>query len=200
MHVDVPLTLAEELLLLTGDTGDQPLAWTLHYGVAGALLAELEMAGRLGYSAGGRVTVTDSGPTGDDELDAVLAEIADDKPRYLNNWVRELVSIERTGRLAGRLASHTDHRARRTELRSRVTGVLRELSSGDDRAQALGAIVGACGVATKVFPNLDRRRLKRRMAELSQGQRVAAAVRDAIGQARLRAWLPSWTDFIGPPC
>ena len=41
VHVDVPLTLAEELLLLTGDTGDQPLAWTLHYGVAGALLAEL---------------------------------------------------------------------------------------------------------------------------------------------------------------
>jgi hypothetical protein len=89
---------------------------------------------------------------------------------------------------------------RRTELRSRVTRVIREPSRADDRAQALAAIVGACGVATKVFPDLDRRRLKRRMAELSPGQRVAAAVRDAVGQARLRAWLPSWTDFIGLPC
>jgi hypothetical protein len=196
--VDVPLTLAEELLLLTGGTGDQPLAWTLHYGVAGALLAELQMAGRLGYSADRWVTVTDPGPTGDDELDAVLAEIADDRPRYLEYWARELVSIARTGRLAGRLADRIDHRARRTELRSRVARVIREPSRADDRAQALAAIIGACGVATKVFPNLDRRRLKRRMAELSQGQRVAAAVRDAIGQARLRAWLPSWTEFIGP--
>jgi hypothetical protein len=80
VRVDGPLTLAEQLLLLTGDTGDQPgdqpLAWALHYGVAGALLAELEMAGRLGYSADGRVTMTDPGPTRDDELDAVLAEIA----------------------------------------------------------------------------------------------------------------------------
>jgi hypothetical protein len=196
--VDVPLTLAEELLLLTGATGDQPLAWRLHYGVAGALLAELEMAGRLACSADGRVTVTDPGPTGDHELDAVLAEIADDKPRYLHYWVGELVSIQRTGRLTGRLVGRINHRVQRTELRSHVTRVLRELSRGDDRAEALVAIVGACGVATKAFPNLDRRTLKRRVAELSRGQRVAAAVRDAITRARLRAWLPEWTSFIGP--
>jgi hypothetical protein len=126
----------------------------------------------------------------------VLAEIATEGPCYLEYWVRELVSIRRTGRLAGRLADRSDYRARRTELRSRVTRTLQGLSSADDRARALAAIIGACGVAAKVFPNLDRRRLKRRMAELSPGQRVAAAVRDAIGQARLRDWLRSWADSI----
>ncbi|HEV2371634.1 MAG TPA: GPP34 family phosphoprotein [Streptosporangiaceae bacterium] len=196
--MDVPLTLAEELLLLTGDNGGKPLAWRLHYGVAGALLADLDMAGRLGYSPERWVTVTDAEPTGDDELDAVLAEIASDRPQSMEYWVRELVSVQRTGRLAGRLGDHSDHRAWRAQLRSRVTRTIQGLSSGDDRAECLGAIIGACGLAAKVFPNLDRRGLKRRMAELSSGQRVAAAVRDATGQARLRAWLPRWTDFIVP--
>ena len=199
--MDVPLTLAEELLLLSGGTGDHPLAWTLHYGVAGALLTELEMAGRLGYSEDQRVTVTDPRPTGSRELEAVLAEIAAARPRHLKYWARELVSIARTDRIAGRLAHrHVDHHARRTELRSRVTLVIREPSSADDRAEALAAIIGACGAAAEAFPDLDRRRLKRRVAELSQGRPVAAAVRDAIRQARLRAWLPNWTFFAGPPC
>jgi hypothetical protein len=74
--------------------------------------------------------------------------------------------------------------------------VLVKRSSDDDRALALGAIVGACGVAKKVFPNLDRHGLKQRVAELSARQPVAAGVRDAIGQARLRAWLPGWIDLI----
>ena len=132
-------------------------------------------------------------------MDIVLAAIAQWRPQYGDEWVRELASNKQTGRLAGRLASRSDHRVRRAELRSGVTRVLRERSSGDDRAHALVAIVGACGVATKVFPDLDRRRLKRRMAELSQGQRMAAAVRRAIEQARQRAGRPSWTDFIPFP-
>jgi hypothetical protein len=196
--VDGRLTLAEELLLLAGSAADQPLPWRLHYGVTGALLADLDLAGRLGLAADGRVTVTDNGPAGDDELDAVLAEIASDKPQRVEYWIRELGSVSRTGRLANRLARRGDLRAEQTELRSRVSRVLRELTGNDDRAQALAVILGACGLAAKVFPNLDRRRIKQRVAELARGQRVAGAVREAMGDARLRSWLPDPIDFILP--
>ena len=195
--MDGQLTLAEELLLLAGG-GDQPLPWRLHYGVAGALLADLDLAGRLGLSADGRVTVTDHGPTGDDELDAVLAEITNGKPGRLEYWIRELGSVSRTGRLADRLARRGDLRAQQTELRSRVSRVLRELAGNDDRAAALAVILGACRLAAKVFPTLDRRRIRQRIAELSRDQRVAGAARKAMGDAQLRAWLPDPLDFIFP--
>jgi hypothetical protein len=193
---DPPFTLAEDLLLLTGRDSDRPFAVTLHYGVAGALLADLQTAGRLGITQE-RVTVTDPAPTGDGELDAVLAEIANDKPRSRDYWVRELASMQRTSRLAGRLADRSGLRARRAGLRSRVTRVLLDQSTSDDRAQALGAIVAACALTKKVFPNVDRR-FRRRAAELSSVQPAAAGVRQAINQARLRAWLPGLADLFTP--
>jgi hypothetical protein len=195
VRVDLRLTLAEELLLLTGGTGDQPLPWKLHYGVAGALLAELELAGRICYS-GSLVMVTDPAPPGDDELDAVLAEIAgDEKPRRMEHWVEEFVSIQRTGRLAERLADRDDLSARRAELLSRVTRVVQGVSAGDDRVRALAAIAGACRIADEVLAGLDRRGIRRRMGALLKGQRTADSVRDAIWSARLGAWLPSFLDL-----
>jgi hypothetical protein len=193
--VDLPLTLAEELLLLAGDTGERPLPWKLHYGVAGALLTELELAGRIAYS-GRRVTVTDAGPCGDDELDAVLAEIAsDEKPQLMEHWVEAFVSVQRTGRLAGRLATRDDLGAQRADLLSRVTRAVQGSSAGDDRARALAAIVRACGMADTVLADLDFRGLKRRMAQLLKGQRTPDSVRDAIWSARLGAWLPGSLDL-----
>jgi len=193
----VDLPLAEELLLLAGRTGGQPLAWSLPYGVAGALLAELELAGRIGYSQDARVTVIDPAPTGDGELDAVLAEIAGARQHYMEYWVEEIASAERTARIAERLADRSSLCGRRAQLRSRVTGVLQGWSIGDDRAQILGALVNACGLAQQAFPDLGRRLLKRRMAEISRGQRVAAGVRDAIRWARFRGWIAGIVEL--PP-
>jgi hypothetical protein len=197
--VDLPLTLAEELLLLAGDTSDRPLPWKLHYGVAGALLTELELAGRIGYSGrwpGRWVIVTDAGPCGDDELDAVLAEIAsDEKPQLMEHWVEAFVSVQRTVRLAGRLAARDDLGAQRAELLSRVTRAVQGFSAGDDRAHALAAIVRASGIADTVLADLDLRGLRRRMAQLLKDQRTPDSVRDAIWSARLRAWLPGFLDL-----
>lgn len=85
--------LAEELAVLgcspTGSSLILPLQ--LDRGVAGALLADLAAASRIGYVPGGVVTITDRTATGRPVLDMVLQEIArqDRTPRA---WVSKLAS------------------------------------------------------------------------------------------------------------
>ena len=74
-----PLTLVEEIALLSLDdkTGAHLplLPEALGYGLAGAILADLEMAGRL-VTSGKVVEVRNSTPTGNSLLDPWLERIA----------------------------------------------------------------------------------------------------------------------------
>jgi hypothetical protein len=60
------------------------------------------------------------------------------------------------------------------------------------RTAALAALVAACGVSGKLFPNLGRDARKRRLAEISAGQWAASGVRNSIrpSNAASAAWLP----------
>jgi hypothetical protein len=85
------LTLAEELLLLALDDESgsvEPAAsGSLQYGLAGALLVELVIAGRLRLEGGGLV-VADGSPTGDAVLDEVIGRISrSGRPRDAEYWV-----------------------------------------------------------------------------------------------------------------
>jgi hypothetical protein len=87
--------LYEELYLLTvhedkGTTLSSAQS-NLSYSLAGALLTELALRGKLQVNPRHRVEVIDANPTGDDLLDETLQEIAKaEQPRKIGYWINRL--------------------------------------------------------------------------------------------------------------
>src|SRR5688572_15716525 len=85
-------TIAEDLLLFALDDEKGTTLWSgaaaLPYGLAGALLAELAMRGKVALGDKQAVAVLDETPTGVDVLDDALRLIATSKkPRDAKHWV-----------------------------------------------------------------------------------------------------------------
>lgn len=59
--------------------------------------------------------------------------------------------------------------------------VIRQRAEPDPRTATLAALVAACGVSGKLFPDVDRRVRRRRLAEISAGQWAASGVGNSIG-------------------
>ncbi|TDE55628.1 GPP34 family phosphoprotein [Nonomuraea mesophila] len=192
------VTIAEEFLLLAyRDDKGTPLidSTRLDSALAGALLAELAVAGRLELSDK-KVTVTDPSPLGDAELDATLTRIASEtKARKPAWWVQRL----KTGKLRMRLLTKLAESGVLAEERGRALGIfpvtrwpeahpgveadVRERASAvlagatpDARTAVLIAITHAAKLDRKVFPEADRRRIK----EISEGAWTADAVAKTI--------------------
>src|SRR5262245_36637605 len=78
------MLIAEDLLLLLtdDDSGKVPSAAAVDLGLAGALVADLDLAGRVRSTAGDhplkkdRLEIRDSSPVGDALLDSALSKIA----------------------------------------------------------------------------------------------------------------------------
>lgn len=62
----------------------------LPHALAGAILAELALQGKVCNNEKNRLEVRDATPTGDEILDEALQEIAAEKPRKLAYWVSQL--------------------------------------------------------------------------------------------------------------
>ena len=99
------MLIAEELLLLCLDAGSgrsRVGSYRLDPALAGALLAELALLGRVGVTAEGtgwaarpqrrRITVPDRRPTGDPELDRALEALAADEGRPVKDFVTSFSS------------------------------------------------------------------------------------------------------------
>ena len=201
--------LAEDLLqLMLDDRSGAPStdATTLDYGLAGAVLVELSLAERIEIGEAGRwhratVTVLDPSPTGDDVLDHALAEIAA-KPvnaqrlvtrlakglrrQLLDRLVQHQVLREEHGRLLGvfptRRWPSTDPRSEQA-LRRRLRDVLVGGARPDPGTAALICVLSSMDQAHKVLADLDkpaRQQVKRRAAELADGDWASHAVRAAI--------------------
>ncbi len=202
----VSLTIAEELLLLAhGDDGKRLIGSTeLDRGVAGALIVELALAGRLAVEDN-RLVVRNASPTGDPELDAALHRIAEeDKRRKPKWWVEKLDSKQVNERVLTRLAERgvlreETHRilgflpttrypaqdpGLESEVRERLYRAVMGADQPDDHTVALAALLHACGLSRKVIPEVDRATLKRRMKELTEGEWAGKAVKDAIEAAQ----------------
>jgi len=86
------LTLFEQLFLLT-QYDDREKKNTLkyeklHYGLAGSILAELALAGKVQLNQKHRLEVVDAASTGDEILDRALLELQEtERPRKLTYWV-----------------------------------------------------------------------------------------------------------------
>lgn len=200
-------TLADELALLAhDDDGSRTLGRpSLGYGLAGALLVELVLAGRIDV-VGKKVAVLDPTPTGRPLLDRALARIADDKPRKPGHWVDKLSRklteqvmdglVERgvLRREEGRVlllfprtrfpAPDGVQPAAETEARARMRRAVTSDGPVDPRTAALCALVKAVGQERKVFPDLPRGEVRRRLKEISKGDWAATAVRQAIEQVQ----------------
>ncbi|HYZ55745.1 MAG TPA: GPP34 family phosphoprotein [Streptosporangiaceae bacterium] len=194
--------LAEDLMLLTrGDNGKQLMDGGVRdRGVAGALLADLAAGSRLNCLDERLVVVTDKTPTGQPPLDKVLQQISvSGRDRSPRGWVSYLASPKRAGELRRLLALRrsTPDYGYVPALRASIVAQLGEVfASGTEpgpRTAALAALVAACGVSGKLFPNVDRRVRKRRLAEISAGQWAASGVRNSIRARSLgesAVWLP----------
>lgn len=200
----VRLALPDELLLLALDDerGTRAHATELEPGLAGAVLLDLALRGRLDVD-GKTLRVVDPAPTGDAVLDAALEAIArETRPRSAKHWVSKLqkgVRQQVSDRLvaAGTLRRDehkvlwvfpvtrlpAENPAPEAAVRARLDDAVLRGITPDERTAALAALVHATGLGRTVFPDADRRALKARLTELSEGQWAAEAVRRVVQEA-----------------
>ena len=193
------------LLLLDADTGRPRVERTkLDYGLAGAVLLDLALAGRVHAEPRSPrradVSVLEAAATGDEVLDDALRRIgprsvrADKLVPALSKGLRRrlLARAERAGRLRrerDRLLGvfprdrwpAADDRQR--ELAGRLSDVLVVGATPDPRTAALVAVLAAIDAAHLVVGVRDRAgraAVRRRAQEVGEGAWAAEAVRKAV--------------------
>ncbi|MGW5266213.1 GOLPH3/VPS74 family protein [Microbispora sp. NPDC004025] len=192
------LTIAEEVLLLAyrEDTG-KPIIGSIELdcALAGALLAELAVRGRVGFD-GKKLRVENGAPLGDEELDATLSRIIGEaRRRDAGWWVGKL----RMGRLRKRLLTRLAARGVLSEQEGKILGIfpttrypeldprheqgvrerVQDVLTGaepDERTAVLFAVMHAAKLDRKAFPGAPKDRVK----EIAQGQWTGEAVRKTI--------------------
>jgi hypothetical protein len=200
----VGMSLAEEFLLLAYADDGTPLTdgMRLDNGLGGALLLDLAMAARIDV-VDKRVVVLNREPTGEPLLDQALGRIGqaeksrkpgywvsqfakDTRPRVLETLVADGVLTMEKDRVLGVFprtrypAAQGTEPAVETDARQRMRAAILADGTVEPRTAALCALVAATEIDRLVFPDLDRKRVKARIAEISQSPWAAAAVQATI--------------------
>ncbi|MEU3561040.1 GPP34 family phosphoprotein [Kitasatospora sp. NPDC006786] len=205
------VTLAEELMLLSLDdeSGVAKDAPTAAWAAAGGILAELVLAGRVTIEDG-RLTVTDRTPTGEPLVDGRLARLdawaagRRSGRAKAGDWLtkdRSTAVADTVGRLCERgLVVEERRRAlglfpvRRypeadgsveRELRGRLAAVVLNGAEPDLRTAALVALLHGSRLHRLAFPELPRKQVEPRFAEIAAGDGAAESVREAIRAVQL---------------
>ncbi|MEU7903752.1 GPP34 family phosphoprotein [Actinoplanes sp. NPDC049118] len=198
------MNLAEELALLAyGDDGVADIdSVHLDNGLGGSLLLELALAGRVDVEDK-KVVVRDPAPTGDQLVDRALDRlVSDGRPRRPSHWVAKFAKDTRGPTLdrlvaEGVLTREQDRvllvfprtrypapdgvePAPETDARQRLAAAVSEAGPVEPRTAALCALVAATGLDRKIFRDLDRKLVKARLKEISEGAWAAAAVKKTI--------------------
>ncbi|HEY5786682.1 MAG TPA: GPP34 family phosphoprotein [Microlunatus sp.] len=207
------MVIADELLLLAIDdaTGRNLAAGTnLDAALAAALLVELALSERIsitpaeaGWREKGRITVINTAPTDDPDLDAVLVKLEAKDGQKVKNLISPMTWKPISSGLKDRRLAALVHRGTLTEQRTAVWGIRRyptldpapeqeirnrllsALVDGltpTERTVALVALLEATGILTKVFAEEDKKALKSRAKRLSEGDWAAKAVKDVIAE------------------
>jgi hypothetical protein len=205
-----PLTFTEEIVLLALDdqTGAQlPLPVTaLSYGLAGAVLADLAVAGKIDTDEK-KLVVLDATPTGDPLLDPWLALIAADKTAYpVAHWLSVLADRQREieqpalERLIDRgILKRQDKKIlwviglrryptvdghERTEVRTRLGQLILGEDLPDPRDAILISLLRGCRLTDQIFEGPEFAAREQRLATLAKmdlvGREVASATTEAI--------------------
>ena len=213
------MLIAEEFLLLCFDdqTGKKIISGDrMEPALGAALLVELALMERIGVtpqSAGwrerGRITITDTAPTDDPELDAALAKLQHAEGQNVKNLISTMSGKRITKGLERRLLERLESRGVLRLEQGKVLGVLprqiwptRDAGPEEDvrqqlhtalitgltpteRSVALIGLLQATGLLTKVVLTEDKKSLRRRARELSEGDWAAKAVKAAINEQEI---------------
>jgi hypothetical protein len=192
-------SLPEDLVILAigakprGGPDNGKLSWRFRYGMRGAVLVTLALAGRVEV-AEGQVVVRDPRPLGDPNLDEALAGLAAVRAVPAAEWMARMPAgfdtayfdrLEAAGVLRSetvwllfiakrkgyRLADAGYFENLRAALRAAVTGT----GPLDPGVAALAGLVHAGDIAHLVYPGRDNMPVRARLAELA-GQDPAMTV------------------------
>ncbi|MFF4381228.1 GPP34 family phosphoprotein [Kitasatospora sp. NPDC001547] len=203
------VTLAEEVLLLTleDESGAVKESAGAACAIPGALLAELALAGRVALEDGTVTVVPGGEPTGEPLLDGRLERLAEwargRRTAKASEWLtqdratapadtlerlveRGLVTEERRrvlGVFPVRRYPEADGRVERA-LRERLAAVVLHGAEPDARTGALIALLHAAGLYRSAFPEVPRKEVEPRFAEIAEGEWAGEAVREAIRNTR----------------
>ena len=197
------LLIAEELLLVAyrEDGTAHGKGSELDLALGGALLVELALAGNVELTDSDVVASGQRPVPTEPELAAALTAIAT-KPRRPKAWVQRLAKgvrrrllddlvargvltereYRRLGVFAARAYPAADP-APRQEIEGRLRAAVVDGELPDERTAALASMIAAAGLERRVFPEDDRKLVKRRLKEIAEGDVVAAAVRRTIQAA-----------------
>ncbi|UJB40267.1 GOLPH3/VPS74 family protein [Streptomyces sp. A1-5] len=198
------ITLAEEIMLLCLDdeSGVPEQRRAAGWAAAGGILLELVLAGRASVE-GKYLKLTDRTPTGerllDDRMALLDAWLRGREKRRVTEWLKRergkagdaaVESLCARGVLA-----EQQHRAlglfptRRypeadgapeKELRQRLQAVVLDGATPDERTAGLIALIHAAKLHRLACPDVPRKQVADRMAEIASGQWAAESVRAAI--------------------
>jgi hypothetical protein len=205
------MLIAEDLLLLLyDDQSGEPITGApgLDYALAGAVLIELTLLGKLDVAGEGeevkrgRLKVLDASPTGDAILDERLAYVAGKpgkRPKDQIGRLSKKLREQLLARLAERGVLEADEgkvlgifpvtrwpakdARHEAQLRATLESVLKVGTSPDERTGALIALVSALNVVPKVVTDaVDKKALKQRAKEIAESDWAADAVKKAVSE------------------
>ena len=201
------LPLHEELMLLAlhDEKGTIAPGTNYQYALAGAILSELMMRGRIGIDESGKkklAKVIVKKRTGAPVLDECLDKIADDKPRGLDHWVGKFAGIKNLKhRVAERLCDRgilreeegtilivfsrriypeTDPRPENEIVDRLRDAIFTDKRDVDPRTVVLVSLANNAEILKAVFDKKDLRRRKDRIEQVVNGEIMGRAAKEAI--------------------
>jgi golgi phosphoprotein 3 len=220
----VTLSLAEELFLLAlhEEKGKVhgSIAMSVHYGLGGALLADLALHHMIAIDPKGKVVVLESDCCGDEILDEAYAKIRDSSKLFkVKHWVEEFSDNFRKlqKRLAEALANkgvltREEHKylwvipyeaypqldaSARYWLKSRLREILLASHKADAHAIVLLSLVRACGMLQFVITRDEQKETRRKIEQLTHDEEIGKAVQDAIEMIEAAATTAAMIATIG---
>jgi hypothetical protein len=201
------LPLHEEVLLLAlrDEEGTVASGTMYQYAIAGAVLSELVLQGRLAVDDSGRkklAKVIDARPTGAPLLDECLDKIAAAKPKPLDHWVGNFANIKNLKhRVAARLCDRgilreeegkilliftrtiypeTDPRPEQEIIERLRRAVFTDTRDLDPRTVVLVSLANSAGILKVVFDKKELKRRKERLEQVINGELMGKAAQEAI--------------------
>lgn len=201
------LPLHEEVLLLAlrDEEGTIASGTMYQYAIAGAILSELMLQGRIAVDDSGRkklATVIDPHPTGAPLLDECLDKIAAAKPKPLDHWVGRFANIKNLKhRVAERLCDRgilhedqgtvlllfsrriypeTDSRPEHEIVERLRRAIFTDTRDIDPRTVVLVSLANSAGILELSFDKKELKARKERLEQVINGDLVGEAAKDAI--------------------
>jgi hypothetical protein len=201
---DTLLNLAEELFLLAINDDKGTLVGsasiTLPYGLAGAILAELVLLGKLAINEKRRLVILDPTPTGVELLDEALAKMEASKPRKADAWIGALSAKRYQKHIVAGLVEKgvlTQEEKRffwvipyavypqqdasaKYWVKQHLRGVVLAADKPEPRVVFLLSLLKACNLLNLVFTKDERKASRRTIDQLVKSDQLGEAISQAI--------------------